>query len=97
MMWIFAKMFGHLSTLFGGCNDPIPKLDRGWAQTGFLLGSKPIIFYILGWRNEGREPDWETENRVEDQAAPLIAMRFLASWAFLNEGFVLVDPNKPLS
>jgi len=37
------------------------------------------------------------QNRVEDQAAPLIAMRFLASWTFLNEGFVLVDPNKPLS
>ena len=97
MTRIFAKMSGHLSTLFGGCNDPIPKLDRGWAQTGFLLGSKPIIFYIFGWRNEGRELDWETENRVEDQVAPLMAMRFLASWTFLNEGFVLVDPNKPLS
>lgn len=77
-------MSGLFSMLSGGCNVPIPKLTRDWAQTGFLLGSKLIIFYIFGRRDEEKEPNGETENRVQDQAAPLIAvtlttMRFLAS------------------
>lgn len=61
---------------------PRHKDEQGLSTTGFLLCSKPIISYIFGRRDEEGEPDGETANRVQDQAAPpliaitLIAMRF---------------------
>lgn len=60
---------------------PLRKAEQGLSTTGFLLVSKPIIFYIFGRRDEEGGPDGEAANRVQDQAAPpltavtLIAMR----------------------